>query len=51
MGNIVNINEDAVLKSRKDIEIKAPVETVWKIQADINSWPDWQPEISDAKMM
>ncbi|WP_158236037.1 SRPBCC family protein [Hydrogenovibrio sp. SC-1] len=47
----MNINESAVLKTSKEIEISAPLETVWKIQTDINSWPSWQPEISKAKLM
>jgi len=46
----MNVNDGAVLTTSKDIEIQAPVETVWKIQTDIDAWPDWQPEISEAKV-
>jgi uncharacterized membrane protein len=46
----MDINEDAVLKTSKEIEIQAPVDKVWKIQTGINAWPNWQPEIADAKM-
>ncbi|MCF7807061.1 MAG: SRPBCC family protein [Candidatus Marinimicrobia bacterium] len=47
----MDINENAALKTSQEIEIEASVGTVWNIQTNIESWPDWQPEITDAKMM
>lgn len=46
----MKINDNAVLKTSKEIEIHAPIDTVWNIQADINSWANWQPDISEAKL-
>jgi len=44
----VEINNSAVLKTSKEIEIHAPVTTVWKIHSDINTWEKWHPDISSA---
>ena len=46
----MDINESAVLKTTKEMEIHAPVEKVWSIQANIDSWHEWQPDISEAKL-
>ncbi len=44
----MQINNDAVLKTSKEIEIYAPISAVWKIHADINAWENWHPDISFA---
>ena len=44
----MDINKNAVLKTSKEIEIHAPVTTVWKIHSDINTWEKWHPDISSA---
>jgi hypothetical protein len=46
----MEINENAVLRTLKEIEIDAPVEKVWNIQTNIDAWHEWQPEISHAKL-
>ncbi|BFM06902.1 SRPBCC family protein [Halioxenophilus aromaticivorans] len=46
----MNINENAVLKISKNIEIQVPVERVWDLQANIDQWPKWHPEITYAKL-
>lgn len=46
----MEINENAVLKTSKEIEVHAPVEKVWNIQTNIDAWHEWQPEVSDAKL-
>lgn len=40
----------AVLKTSKEIEVHAPIDVVWNIQADIKSWAYWQPDISEVKL-
>jgi hypothetical protein len=47
-GNKLNmeINNSAVLKTSKEIEIHAPVTAVWNVHADINAWKNWHPDIS-----
>lgn len=42
----MKIDAKAPLKAKKDIIIDAPVETVWAVQSDIESWPQWQKEVS-----
>lgn len=34
----MEIDDNAVLKTSKKIEVHAPINTVWKLHADINSW-------------
>lgn len=46
----MDINENAVLKTSKNIEIHASVERVWDVQTKIDEWPEWHPEISYAKL-
>lgn len=46
----MEINENAVLKTSKEIEILAPVEKVWSIQTNIDMWHEWQPDISESKL-
>ncbi len=33
------------------IEIAAPIERVWQVTADIESWPRWTPTVSKARLM
>ena len=44
------IHEDAPVITRLQIVIDAPVETVWKVFADVNNWSQWQKEISGSKI-
>lgn len=47
----IPINENAPVKSRNQIEIGAPIETVWKILTDIMDWPKWQKAVSETVVM
>jgi hypothetical protein len=31
-----------------EIDIEAPRDTVWRLHADVNAWPTWQTDITDA---
>lgn len=44
------IDPSAPIISRHDIEINAPIEVVWNIQTDINSWPQWRPKVTSASL-
>lgn len=46
----MNIDTNAPLHARKEIVIHAPVERVWQIQAEIENWPSWQPDILTVKL-
>lgn len=47
---MIKIDSDAPVVSRDSIRIQAPVETVWTLLTDINSWPEWQPNVSYARL-
>ncbi len=44
------IDSKAPLVAKKEAIINAPVELVWEIQSDINNWPNWQKEVSFARL-
>lgn len=44
----ITIDQSAPIISRHDIEIDAPAEVVWKIQTDINAWPQWRSKVTSA---
>ncbi len=46
----MEIDFKSPLKAKKDIVIDAPVDIVWAIQSDIESWPKWQKEVSYAEL-
>jgi uncharacterized membrane protein len=43
----IPINEYAPVKSRNQIEIQAPLDTVWNILADIKNWTKWQAAVTE----
>lgn len=43
----IPINENAPVKSRNQIEVQAPVETVWNTLTDIKNWPKWQKAVTE----
>jgi len=46
----MEINQQAPLVAKKEIFIQAQPQAVWKIHTDINSWSQWQPGITFAKL-
>lgn len=46
----MTIDLNAPLTGRQEILIDAPIEQVWKVQADIENWPRWQKEVTFAKL-
>lgn len=45
-----SIDTNAPLFARREIFINAPVEKVWNIQTDIESWPEWQSDITSVTL-
>lgn len=39
------ISEDAPAAAAAELEIAAPVETVWKVLTAIEDWPAWNPDV------
>ena len=44
----MSINEDAPVMAKVQIEIEADIDTVWNIMANIEAWPNWNPDVKDA---
>ncbi|MFE7973908.1 SRPBCC family protein [Streptomyces shenzhenensis] len=39
------VDPDALIRYESDIMIHAPLRTVWKLQTDVERWPDWQAPV------
>ncbi len=46
----IPINKNAPVISRNQIEIDAPIETVWKSLTDIKNWSKWQKAVTETKV-
>ena len=44
------IDRTAPVIARHEIDIEAPLEKVWRLHADVNSWPSWHADITDASL-
>jgi hypothetical protein len=47
----MEINSNAPVISRHEITINAPLESAWLLQTEIDSWPQWNPEIAKAHLI
>ncbi|WP_321423319.1 SRPBCC family protein [uncultured Methanobacterium sp.] len=47
---MVNINEEAPVLAKAEIEINAHPDKVWDIITDIESWPQWNPDIKEVTL-
>jgi len=46
----MNVDKNAPLYAKKEVIINASAEKIWKIQTDINKWPSWQKDVTEAKL-
>ncbi|MBV2150128.1 SRPBCC family protein [Sphingobium sp. AS12] len=46
----MEIDQEAPAVAEAEIAIRAPLETVWRIQTDIDSWSQWNPKIQRARL-
>src|SRR5271157_672084 len=44
------IDSDAPVRAHHEIDINAPLDTIWRLHTDVNSWPAWQTDISAARI-
>jgi uncharacterized membrane protein len=42
----IPINENAPVKSKGQIEIEAPIDSVWETLTDIKNWTNWQKDVT-----
>jgi hypothetical protein len=47
----MEINSNAPVISRHEITISAPLESVWMVHTEIDSWPRWNPDIAKAHLI
>ncbi|MCC8401411.1 SRPBCC family protein [Paraburkholderia sp. MMS20-SJTN17] len=47
-GTTVDIDLAAPVVSRHDVDIDAPLSTVWAVQTNISAWPTWRPTVTAA---
>ena len=45
----MDINEAAPVITRDEIVVRAPIETIWEIQTNVDDWPSWQPDVDGAE--
>jgi hypothetical protein len=50
MTTPTGIDRDAPVIARHEIDINAPLDTVWRLQTDVNGWPSWQTDITAARL-
>ena len=41
----MNVNRNAPVVARKSVVIRTPVDAIWRLLADIDRWPNWNPDI------
>ena len=47
----IPINPNAPVKSSDIIEINAPIDSVWQVLTQINKWPSWQKDVTEANLL
>ncbi|MDX3505052.1 SRPBCC family protein [Streptomyces sp. ATCC51928] len=40
------VDPDALVRARAEAVIDAPLSTVWKLQTEVERWPDWQTHVT-----
>ncbi|MFD7507343.1 SRPBCC family protein [Streptomyces sp. NPDC059850] len=45
------VDPGALIRHRTDTLIKAPLSTIWKLQTDVEAWPDWQAPVLTMKRL
>ena len=45
-----DIDAQAPVVSRYGATIAAPVEVLWRLHTDVDTWPTWQPDIETARL-
>jgi uncharacterized protein YndB with AHSA1/START domain len=46
----VEIDHQAPLVARREIEIEAPQESVWKLLTDVEGWPSWNNDVESVSL-
>ena len=46
----MDINREAPVQGVAEIDVAAPVELVWRVQAEVTSWPRWNPDVKSVEL-
>ena len=46
----MDIDRSAPVIVEKSVEIDAPPDAVWEVLVDVDSWPDWNPDVKSASL-
>jgi hypothetical protein len=44
------VDRSAPVIAHHEVDIQAPLDTVWRLPTDINAWPTWQTDITAAHL-
>jgi polyketide cyclase/dehydrase/lipid transport protein len=44
------VDTSAPVVARHEVDIRAPLDRIWQLHIDVNSWPSWQDAITEAHM-
>jgi len=44
------VDQSAPVLVHHEIDIHAPLDTVWQLHVNVNAWPSWQTDITDAHL-
>jgi uncharacterized protein YndB with AHSA1/START domain len=50
MAYPTDVDRDAPVLAHHEIEVDAPLERVWRLHTDVARWPQWQKEITEARI-
>lgn len=50
MSTPAGIDRGAPVRARHEIDIRAPLDAVWRLHSDVDSWPAWHTDISAARL-
>jgi uncharacterized protein YndB with AHSA1/START domain len=48
-GRPTGIDRSAPVIAHQEIDIAAPRDVVWRLHADVNAWPSWHDDITEAR--
>lgn len=50
MDTPTDVDRSAPVLAHHEVEIRAPLDTVWQLHIHINDWPSWQEAITEAHL-
>jgi uncharacterized protein YndB with AHSA1/START domain len=50
MKHPTEVDQNAPVIANLHIDIDAPRDTVWRLHTDVNAWPSWQTDITEARL-